>query len=118
MAGRKGEYVVLSLVLPGRDEASIGILLWDSAANRLHWRLRTEFETLAGPEDAEVLVHLNEDLDTKVREMGGSAVLGLLEDSLSNVLRLSDRLPLEYADPESAVDELFERYCSMRGADV
>src|SRR5262249_48970030 len=90
-AKRQGTYVVLKTALPGKGSEPIGVLIMDPAADRLWLRMRSAFNACADAEDAEVLELLEEDLRNRAREMGASALLGWLEDSLSNALRLSER---------------------------
>src|SRR6516164_6767565 len=86
---RKARYWALELALPSRPPVHFGILLLDESSDELHLRLRPDAADLAAEEDAEVLEALAADLEGKAREMGGRRLLDLLEDSLSNVLRVS-----------------------------
>ena len=88
---REGTYVLLEAALPGRLPQNIGVLLIDPAENRGWARLRPRYDDLAEPDDAEVLEALEEDIRAKLSEYGAEAYLQSLEDSLSNVLRVSQR---------------------------
>src|ERR1044072_3808675 len=88
---RRGYYALLRLALPGEPEHAIGVLLLDPAADRLYLRLVSHFDDLAGPDDVEFLSHLEEDLQTQAANMGSERFLASLEDSLSHLLRISDR---------------------------
>jgi SOS-response transcriptional repressor LexA len=105
---RAAEYSVLQLALPGRPAIALGILLYDPAADRLYCRLRENVHELADPEDAEVLELLEEDLAARAREMGGRQALESLEDSLSNVLRMTDRKRANVRDFSFTLQRLFE----------
>lgn len=107
---RKAECLLLELALPGRPAARAGVFLFDAAAGRLGLKLREDWKALAEPEDAELLSRLAEDLSGKIRELGGERVLCLLEDSLSNVLRLGQRQPVVVSDFQRALERLFERH--------
>jgi SOS-response transcriptional repressor LexA len=104
---RRAEYSVIQLVLPERRPVNFGVLLYDPATGELHYRFRDDLEDLAGPEDAEVLSLLSEDLSVRLREMGGRQVLEWLEDSLSNVLRIADRRPVAVRDFRFALERLY-----------
>jgi len=104
---RQAEYVVLRLALPGRAEANLAVLLLDPEADRLESRFRDDLEALAGPEDADVLAALPADFAAQAREAGGSRFLERLEDTLSNVLRLSERRRVAVRDMHAALDRLY-----------
>jgi SOS-response transcriptional repressor LexA len=104
---RKAEYVVLRLALPGRAEAKAAVLLLEREADRLACRFREDLESLADPEDADVLAALPEDFARKAEEMGGSRFLEQLEDTLSNALRLSERQRVAVRDTHAALERLF-----------
>ncbi len=91
ISGRKGTYVVLEAVLPGRPPEKIGVLLIDSAGERLWVRMRRRYDDLADPGDAEVLAALEDDIREHAADEGAEAFLSSLEDSLSNVLRIGER---------------------------
>ncbi len=105
---RTAEYSVLQLALPGRPAISFGVLLYDPATDSLYHRFREDVQALAEPEDAEVLELLEEDFATRVREMGGRQVLESLEDSLSNVLRMTDRKLATVRDFSFTLQRLYE----------
>jgi SOS-response transcriptional repressor LexA len=98
---------LLEAALPGRGAEPIGVLLHEPATDSLHLKLRRDWEAIAEEEDAEVLRALADDLDRKAREMGAGALLALLEGTLSNAIRLSDRREVLAADPERAVARLY-----------
>ena len=90
-ACREGTYVLLEAALPGRPARAVGVLLLDPAGGRFWVRMRPRYDDLAEPEDAEVLEALEDDIRTQAQRMGAEGCLASLEDSLSNVLRVSDR---------------------------
>lgn len=90
-ACREGTYVLLDAALPGRVACPVGVLLLDPAGGRFWLRMRSHYEDLADPDDAEVLESLEEDIRRHAAEIGPQAYLASLEDSLSNVLRVSER---------------------------
>jgi SOS-response transcriptional repressor LexA len=88
---KQGEFLLLELALPGRPVETCGILLIDPASNELHMRLRRDWSEVADEENAEVLELLADDLRIKAGDLGAEAFVRYLEDSQSNVLRVSDR---------------------------
>src|ERR1039457_3565351 len=110
-ARRQGAYVLLDAALPGRPLLNIGVLLIDPVTNRGWMRMRARYDHLADPEDAEVLEALEEDIRRKVSETGAEAYLRSLEDSLSNVVRVSERQVMEKVDAFSRVlDRLYDEH--------
>ena len=107
---RKVQYAVLELALPGRPKANAGVLLLDPGTDELLLKLRRGWADLAEPEDAEVLSQLAEDLAQRAKEMGGSGLLGNLEETLSNVLRISRRETIAVGNLRKALDRLYARH--------
>jgi SOS-response transcriptional repressor LexA len=101
---------LIEAALPDRGAEPIGVLLHQPAADSLHLKLRRDWEAIAGEEDAEVLRALADDLDRKARELGASALMALLEDTLSNAIRLSERREVLAADPRRAVARLYRQH--------
>jgi phage repressor protein C with HTH and peptisase S24 domain len=91
------EFSILQTTVPHRP---IGVLLIENGAIS-HLRLRDDW---SGFEDVEYLSALSEDLELKLRELGGRALLDWMEDTLSGFLVLSQR---EAARGRS-LDDLYE----------
>jgi phage repressor protein C with HTH and peptisase S24 domain len=104
---QRGVYSILQAALPSRPVANIGILLLDPVRDKLYMRLRMDLDQLAEPEDAEVLTLIEEDFEQKLEEMGGEVFLRFLEDTLSNVLRLTNRQNVIVSDFSRDLDKLF-----------
>lgn len=108
------KYSLLQLALPDGDLTAIGVLLEDTAANTVHLRLRRDWEKLASdlatPEDVELLAELSGDLAGKVNEMGPEAFFLHLEDSLSNLLRITDREAVPVEDFERTLNRLYREH--------
>ncbi|MGP8245410.1 MAG: helix-turn-helix transcriptional regulator [Bryobacteraceae bacterium] len=131
LAGRRpGEYVVLEAAFPSQPAANLGVLLLDPASDRLWIRMRQDFSPLfpsqpidsqAGsradsedgliPElDPGLLPLLESDMRKEADRLGGAAWLESLEDSLSNVLRVSGRRRIAVDSFTRALDRLYEEH--------
>lgn len=75
--------------MPGQAPQPAGVLLIDPATDRGWLRLRQDFSSLT--DDTEPLDGLEDDLRTKVSDLGAQGLLNSLEDSASNVVRISER---------------------------
>jgi phage repressor protein C with HTH and peptisase S24 domain len=101
--------MIITLELPGAGQMKAGVLLEDPATNRLWLRLRRDWEEFAA-EEAEVLAALECDLAAKAQELGAKALLEYLEDSLSNVVLLTDRREILVDDFERALSRLYREH--------
>lgn len=106
-ASRQGAWVLLECVLPGRPAQPIGVLLQDPATDRAWVRMRSRFDDIADPDDAEVLEALEDDLRRRVAESGAEGCLASLEDSLSNALRVGPRQTVAVDSFTRVLDRLF-----------
>jgi SOS-response transcriptional repressor LexA len=75
----------------------------------LYLRLRRDWEEIA-PDEAETLAALDFDLGSKAVEMGAGRLLGYLEDTLSNFLRISERREVMVEDFERALSRLYREH--------
>lgn len=100
---------LLTLELPDQPPVCAGVLLLDPSRDRLHIRLRRDWEDIAAPE-ARVLELLEDDLTAKAEEMGGTRVLRDLEETLSNVLTISDPREMIVEDFERATARLYRQH--------
>lgn len=107
-ARRPGTYVLLEAALPGEPVHNIGVLLIDPATDRGYLRMRGSFDDLT--EDTEVLDALEEDLRQRISELGASAFLEWMEDSWSNVLRVSEREAVKVDSFTRVVESLFDQH--------
>jgi hypothetical protein len=99
------EFVVMQFENHGRV-IPIAVLLLDNKADRLRVRYRRDFSTIADPDDCEVLESLLEELEATAPGRSGSAILKGYEDTLSNAVRMTDRLPV---DPDVPLDDALAR---------
>ncbi len=102
-------YMILSLEFPGAGPINAGILLEDPSTDRLWVRLRRDWEELA-PEEAEVLGAIEYDLEAKAQELGAKDLVRYLEDTLSNVLQVTDRSEVLVDDYERALGRLYRQH--------
>jgi SOS-response transcriptional repressor LexA len=101
---------ILELEVPDVSGAApAGVLLADPTQDRLYLRLRRDWEEIA-PEEADVLAGLEFDLASKASEMGASRLLGYLEDTLSNVLRIGGRREVMVEDFERALGRFYREH--------
>jgi len=102
-------YSLLMVELPGQEIVIAGVLLEDPATDRVHIRLRRDWERLA-PEEAEVLAFLEDDLLARADEEGAAKFFARLEDTLSNTIRVSDRRAAMVEDFPRALARLYREH--------
>lgn len=102
----------MQLDLPGRDLTPFGVLLAGDEAQVPHLRLRRDVDQIAGEDDQEVLRELALDLQRKARpeDLGMEGLLRYLEDTLSNVLRITEREAIEVEDWDCALNRLYREH--------
>ncbi len=100
IATQSAQLFVLTLDLPASESVNAGVLLFDPTMNAVHVRLRRDW-ILVAPQEAEILEALQDDLEAKSAELGGTQLLEHLNTSLSNILRISD--------PREVIVENFDR---------
>lgn len=107
---REGTFVLLSAVLPGSPERNIGVLLMDPITDRGWLRLLPSYDAFADPQDAEVLEALGAHIRNCLAEYGAHAWLASMEDSLSNVLRVSERQTVAVDAFSRVLHHLFDEH--------
>lgn len=111
-----GEYSLVVLALPGEPERNIGVLLRDTTKGHVYPRIRDHWEEIRDAEEKEWLQALGEDFGAKIRELGGDEFLRTMEDSLSNVLRLSPLTAVAVDDFPRTLARLYEEH--VEAADI
>ncbi len=106
---RNAQYSLIEVALPGREQTVAGVLLYDPEERRLEMRLRRDWSQIAEPDDAEVLSLVEDDLRAQLSEVGPEQFLARLEDTLSNVLRISARQSVLMADFESTLARIYRQ---------
>jgi SOS-response transcriptional repressor LexA len=71
--------------------------------------MRRDWDAFA-PEEAEVLSQLESDLSAKAREVGAARLMGLIEDWLSNTVRITARESVDVDDFERALARLYREH--------
>jgi SOS-response transcriptional repressor LexA len=100
---------LLAVALADGALTEAGVLLEDPATDRLWIRLRRDWDHIAG-EEAEVLSELEADLETKAAEFGAARLLATFEQTLSNLLRITDRQETLVGDFERALERLYRSH--------
>ncbi|HEY2845411.1 MAG TPA: S24 family peptidase [Bryobacteraceae bacterium] len=106
LATQVGRVSIVKLEMPGQAAVTAGVLLEDRASNRLHLRFRRDWDVVA-PDEADVLGELELDLEAKAEEMGAAVLLGHLQDTLSNMLTISEPRDVIVEDFGRAVIRLY-----------
>ena len=102
-------YSLLMVELPGQEIITAGVLLEDPATDRVHIRLRRDWERIE-PDEAEVLLELEDHLLAQASAEGAAKFLGCLEDTLSNTVRVSDRRSVMVEDYPRALARLYREH--------
>ena len=102
-------YSLLMVELPGQETITAGVLLEDPATDRVHIRLRRDWERI-DPDEAEVLAFLEDDLLARAAEEGATKFFARLEDTLSNTIRVSDRREAMVEDFPRALARLYREH--------
>ena len=102
-------YSLLMVELPGQEAITAGVLLEDPATDRVHIRLRRDWERI-DPGEAEVLAFLEDDLLARAAEEGAAKFFARLEDTLSNTIRVSDRRAAMVEDFPRALARLYREH--------
>jgi hypothetical protein len=108
------QIVFLKVFLPDRQERTAGVFLLEGATGNLFFRSREDWDRIADPVEAEVLSAVADDVRNRIDELGdggGAEFLRVLEDQLSNVLRLSERREMTISNIGSTLDVLFDENC-------
>jgi phage repressor protein C with HTH and peptisase S24 domain len=102
-------YSLLMVELPGQEAITAGVLLEDPATDRVHIRLRRDWQSI-DPDEAEVLAFLEDDLLTQAANEGAAKFFARLEDTFSNTIRVSDRREAMVEDFPRALARLYREH--------
>jgi phage repressor protein C with HTH and peptisase S24 domain len=106
---RAARYSLLVVERPGQEAITAGVLLEDPATDRVHIRLRRDWQSI-DPDEAEVLAFLEDDLLAQAAEVGAAKFFARLEDTLSNTIRVSDRRETMVEDFPRALARLYHEH--------
>ena len=103
---KAGDWAPLLARLPGDEPKPVGVLLVDTADDRLYVRL---LDSLGVVDDDVLLVweEMAAELQQMAQEMGGRRVLDWLDENASHVFSIGSLRHLVMSSPEAAVNRLF-----------
>jgi hypothetical protein len=100
-------FLLLQFQRPGEDIVwPLAVLVFDPSRDRLHVCGRHNFADIADHEDVIVLSETVKQLLADANIQSGTAILELLEDTLSNSIRLTERMALRSSDIATTVQHL------------
>jgi len=106
-----GRFSILSIQLPGGEMTNVGVLLEDPQTDRLYLRLRRDWDRIALDDaEAEVFSELEAGIRADAAELGAARFLERFEDTLSNILRISDRREILVHDFDRSLARLYREH--------
>jgi hypothetical protein len=107
MVQRLAQFLLLQFQRPGREHAlPVAVLVFDAQNDRLHVRGREDLTSVADTDDALVLAETVRQLEADANARSGLAILDLLESTLSNSVRMTERIAFETQNIRATVDLL------------
>jgi phage repressor protein C with HTH and peptisase S24 domain len=104
---RSARYAILQADLE-EGLTPLGVLLEDPVSDRLHVRLRRDWDRIAGEDP--VLPLLEEDFRAKAEQQGAGKLFEWIEGSLSANLRTTDREAVAVENFDRALNRLYARH--------
>jgi hypothetical protein len=111
----RGEWVLLSLCLPGKRAKPLGVFLRQTAGDLGFVRIRKDLASISPAVIAAIYGDLANDIGNLAQRLGAGEVLRWFTDSLSNIIQVSDICQISMSDPELAIDQLFSRHVKPNG---
>jgi phage repressor protein C with HTH and peptisase S24 domain len=108
-ATHTARFSLLQLELRGSGLVNAGVLLEDPATNKLHVRLRTDWDRLA-PQESDVLGGLEAELMSQAEEMGAARAMEHFCNTWSNTVRLTDPREVVVDDFDRALSRLYREH--------
>jgi len=105
-ATRSARFLLLQLELPGGECINAGVLLEDPSTDRLFVRVRRDLGSIA-PDESEVLVEIESDLDAKAHEMGALRLIEYMRDTCSNFVQVTEPREVVVEDFDRALVRLY-----------
>ena len=100
-------FILLQFQPPGFELLwPVAVVLYDPATGKIHIKGRADYSGIADPDDAIVLAETVKQLEAEAAGEEGAATLDLLESSLSNSVRITERTAVRVTDFEAALDQL------------
>lgn len=112
-------YSLLSIAASAGRDLTIGVLLEDLTGAQIHIRLRRDWTALVedgtiAEEEAEIFELLEDDLRAKSYEFGAVRFFHWIEDSLSNLLRVTDRESVVVENFDRSLDRLYRQHVTPK----
>jgi SOS-response transcriptional repressor LexA len=112
---RQAEYLLLEAHLPGAESPAtaretIGVLLHAPDEDRLEVRLRRDWNRIAADDEAEVLEALAHDIESRIAELGAASFLAWIGETLSNTIRVSERVSVTIGSFDGALARLYRQH--------
>jgi hypothetical protein len=102
-----GQFLLLQFQRPGGSELwPAAVLLFDPSNDRLYVRGREDYARIADADDALMLAASVKQLEADADAQGGSAALQWMESTLSNAVRISERITLRVGNIPAKLDAL------------
>jgi hypothetical protein len=101
---------VLLYAPPGSSVTPVGVFVYDTASGSLYWQLPHDWSFVVDEFDQEYLSLISEDISRNLETCTGEELLTFLENTLSNVLRLSTGEWVTGVDANSVLTQLYQRY--------
>ena len=92
------QFLLLQFQRPSDELWPVAVLVFDPSNDRLYVRGREDYAGIADDDDAQVLSETVKQLQADVAAQSGNAILDLLESTLSNSIRLTERIPFRTPD--------------------
>jgi hypothetical protein len=107
---RASDFAIVQFALPDGELWPVAVLLLDNQ-DRLHVRARAvdDLARKIPPEDVEVVAQSLDQIAADARALRGKEILAILEDRLSNTIRISDR-----QKTHDTLDDLYRQYIALR----
>ncbi len=107
---RSAEFLLLRYAGPGTTLVPIAVLLLDVQRDRVHLRIRSDLASVCDSADAEIIGLTLSELASEASSGSGSAIVSHLEDTLSNTIRITNRIRIEIDGVGKTLDSLVKQY--------
>jgi hypothetical protein len=101
------EFIVVSVHPPGGMQFNFGVIV-DSGRDELHIRFRTDLPEQVAAEDRKVIEAMPEFFKSLAQEQGTAGLLTYLNETASNLIRVSNRLRVSARTAHEALNAACE----------